>query len=434
MIDVLITLSITILLIVVTVVPYFKRVKKKEAKAKEKFNQLKISGLHEAKTMHPQIDLLKCIGCAACVKACPEGDVLGIIDGKATLIHGAKCVGHGLCAEACPVEGINLLMAKPGRNANLPILFENFETSVKGIFIAGELSGLALIKNATIQGINAIKHISTLLKSKETNIFDVAIIGSGPAGFAAGLKSLEQKLNYLILEQNDFGGTVLQYPRAKIVMTSPIELPLWGKIKLTETRKEALLELWEEIIKKTGLKINTGVKINDIKKVNGHFKIFSETSEWDAKYIVLALGRRGTPRKLGVRGENLSKVTYRLIDAASYQNIHALVVGGGDSAIEAAIGLATQNGNTVTLSYRKNEFTKIKERNKIHIDEFILQKKIKVEFSSEVEEISETMVSLKTLDGNKEIKNDFVFIFAGGEMPNEFLQKIGVELQSQQVN
>jgi len=431
--DTLITILLTVALVAATVLPYFRWFKKKEAQAREKFQQMKISGLHEASAMHPHINALQCIGCAACVRACPEGDVLGIIEGKATLIHGAKCVGHGLCAEACPVGAITLLMAKPGRSADLPMIDDHYETNVKGIFIVGELGGLGLIKNAITQGTNVVRHIATLPQSTEDDAYDIAIIGAGPAGFAAGLAALEQNLRYLILEQNDIGGTVLQYPRAKIVMTSPVELPLWGKVKLTETRKEALLELWQAVMKKTGIKIHTGIKVENVQRNGEHFLLQSATQKWKAKYVVLALGRRGTPRKLGVAGERLSKVAYRLIDASSYEHCRVLVVGGGDSAIEAAIGLALQKGNVVTLSYRRNEFTRIKERNRIHLDEVVAKKKVSVMFNSEVKEITEQQVLLHTPSGTQTLPNDYVFIFAGGELPNEFLKKIGIAMQVQEV-
>ncbi|MEW6060804.1 MAG: NAD(P)-binding domain-containing protein [Bacteroidota bacterium] len=431
--DILITILLTVVLVTATVFPYLRWFKKKEATAREKFHQMKISGLHEASTMHPHIDALQCIGCAACVRACPEGDVLGIIEGKATLIHGAKCVGHGLCADACPVGAITLLMAKPGRSADLPLIDEHYETSIKGMFIVGELGGLGLIKNAITQGTNVVRYIASLPQSREDDVYDIAIIGAGPAGFAAGLTALEHNLRYLILEQNDIGGTVLQYPRAKIVMTSPVELPLWGKVKLTETRKEALLELWQAVIKKTGIKIQTGVKVENVQRSGDSFIVQSATSEWKAKYVVLALGRRGTPRKLGVPGEELSKVAYRLIDASSYENCRVLVVGGGDSAIEAAIGLASQQGNTVTLSYRKGEFTRIKQRNKVHLDDVVARRKVSVIFNSEVKEITEQHVLLQTPSGTQTLPNDYLFIFAGGELPNEFLKKIGIAMHMQEV-
>ncbi len=431
--ETIVTLGITVVLISVTVIPYVMKFRKKESKARAKLHQMKITGLQEATMVHPQIDALQCIGCGACVRACPEGDVLGVIEGKATLIHGAKCIGHGLCAEACPVGAINLLMAKPGRSADLPIIGENYETNVSRIFIVGELGGLGLIKNAIKQGTSVIEHIATLQRSVLDDVYDVAIIGAGPAGFAAGLKSLEIGLRYIILEQNNIGGTVLQYPRAKIVMTSPVELPLWGKVKLMETRKEALLELWESVMDKTGLKINTGEKVTDVLSVSDHFSITSSTMQVKSKNVILAIGRRGTPRKLGVPGEDRSKVTYRLIDAATYQNCNVLVVGGGDSAIEAAIGLATQANNTVTLSYRKGEFTRIKERNRQHIDDYVRRKKISVLFNSDVLSISENEVRIKTTDKEVTLPNEYVFIFAGGELPNEFLKKIGVQMHMQTV-
>ncbi len=431
--ETLITWGITIILISVTVIPYLRKFNKKESKAKAKFQQMKITGMQEATMVHPQIDAIQCIGCAACVRACPEGDVLGIIDGKATLIHGAKCIGHGLCAEACPVGAIELLMAKPGRSADLPVIGEHFETNVPGMFIIGELGGLGLIKNAVKQGTSVIEHIASLSHSSVDDVIDVAVIGAGPSGFTAGLKSLELKLRYIILEQNDLGGTVLQYPRAKVVLTSPVELPLWGKVKLMETKKEALLELWTNVMQKTGLKVRTGEKVSEIVQMGDHFSITSTTMNVKAKYVILALGRRGTPRKLGVPGEEMSKVAYRLIDAAYYQKSNLLVVGGGDSAIEAAIGLASQQGNTVTLSYRKEEFTRIKERNRIHIDEYVKKKKITVLYNSEVTRISEKDVNIKVQQSEVTLPNDHVFIFAGGELPNEFLKKIGIQMHMQKV-
>jgi thioredoxin reductase (NADPH) len=422
------TLIITVLLIVFTVLPYVRRMKQKEAKARKKFHDLKITGLDEATMMHPQIDPLKCIGCGSCVRACHEGDVLGIIEGKAQLIHGAKCVGHAMCEEACPVGAIQMLMAKPGRSADLPVINEHFETNVKGVYIVGELGGLALIKNAIVQGKKVIENIMKQ-RSSHSAEYDVAIIGAGPAGLASGLSALEKKLKYVVIEQSDIGGTVLQYPRNKVVMTSPVDLPLWGRIKFTKVSKETLLMLWQKVLAKTSLKINTDEKVTEIKKEEKGFDITTSKRHYTARYVVLALGRRGTPRKLGVPGEQQPKVAYRLIDAAQYQNEHILVVGGGDSAIEAAVGLATQHKNVVTLSYRKGEFTRIKERNMLHLKDYCAKKKIIVRFNSDVKEILKNNVLLQTEEGILELKNDRVFIFAGGEVPNEFLKKIGVEMQ-----
>ncbi len=429
----LITLIITIILFFATVVPYFRYVRRKEEKAKKKLEHMQIAGLVEATTIHPHIDVLACIGCGACVRVCPEGDVLAVIGGKAEVIHGAKCVGHGLCAEACPVAGITLLMAKPGRSADLPSLTENYETNIPGVFIVGELGGIGLIKNAITQGIRAVEFAATQ-RGKHSAQFDIAIVGAGPAGIAAGLTAKKNGLTYLILEQGDIGGTILQYPRTKIVMTSAVELPLWGEFNMRGATKEELLEVWEKIIARAQLDIHANEKVLGVAKDNGHLKVSTSKQSYQVGAVILALGRRGTPRKLEVPGEGLSKVMYRLIDTQAYQNCDVLVVGGGDSAVEAAVGLALQSTNRVTLSYRKSEFTRIKERNRQHLNEYVGRNQVKVIFNSEVAEILDDSVLLKTPGRSEKLKNDFVFIFAGGEMPYDFLKSIGIKFYTQVID
>jgi len=426
--DTLITLAVAAILIPSVVLPYLLHHRKKEREARERFERASISGLQAAVTVHPQINAITCIGCGGCVRVCPEGDVLGVIDGKAVLVHGSKCVGHALCAEACPVGAITMMMAAPGRNADLPVLDEHLETSVKNVFIVGELGGLGLIRNAILQGSRTVELIATRPRTKD-GAYDVAIVGAGPAGLAAALAAQAQGLRYLLLEQGDVGGTILQYPRRKIVMTSPVVLPLWGKIKLKEASKETLLALWQQILTKTGVRVNANEKVTALRTEGDRQVLTTSLGEYRSAHVVLALGRRGTPRKLRVPGEDLPKVTYRLMDTESYQRCKVLIVGGGDSAVEAALGLALQGTNQITLSYRGEEFQRIKERNRQRLQDAVKRKSVTVLFRSQVTRIEPETVHLETAEGARVLQNDYVFIFAGGEMPFEFLRNIGIRFQ-----
>jgi len=382
--------------------------------------------------MHPHIDALNCIGCGSCAAACPEEDVIAVLRGKATLVHGSKCVGHGLCAEACPVGAITLVMAAPGRSAWLPILSAQYETTLPNVFIAGELGGLGLIKNAITQGKGALEEIAKR-RRPGNGVLDVVIVGAGPAGLAAGLKAKELGMRYCVLEQGDIGGTILQYPRRKIVMTSPVEIPLWGTLRLRETSKESLLELWQKILAKTNLEIRTEEKVIDLQRDGEAYRVVSSKGAYMTRHVVLTLGRRGTPRKLGVPGEGMGKVAYRLIDAASYENSDVLVVGGGDSAVEAAVALGLQKTNRVTLSYRQAEFMRIKSRNQTRLREQIQKGTVTPILQSQVVAIGEHSVALGTPAGRQEIKNDAVIISVGGEMPFEFLERLGISFHCEAV-
>jgi thioredoxin reductase (NADPH) len=428
--DTLVTTCISAALIGVVVVPYAMRARRREKTAKAKFEELKISGLHAATAMHPHIDTIACIGCGSCAAACPEEDVLGVIDGKSVLVHGSKCVGHGVCAEACPVGAITLLMAPPGRSAHLPVLTESYETSVPGIFITGELGGIGLIKNAVLQGRRAVEAAASR-GGAVPGALDVLIVGAGPSGLSAGLTAMSLNLRYAILEQGNIGGTILRYPRRKVVLTSPVDLPLWGRLRFTEVTKERLLETWEKIIQSTGLEVQTDEKLIDVQPVDGLFRVRSSKGEYLARSIILAMGRRGIPRRLGVAGEDQAKVVYQLIDAQSYQNMDLLVVGGGDSAIEAAIALAMQKTNRVSISYRQAEFSKIKERNAAHLREQVRNKRVTLIMNSSVKEILPDRVILTTPEGYLELPNEQVFVCAGGELPFAQLTSMGIQFHRQ---
>lgn len=418
------------LVLAVSIVLHLARTRRKERAAREAAER---AGLTGPQAQHPHIDLTWCIGCGACVTACPEGDVLAVIGGKAALVNAPKCIGHGLCAEACPVGAIEIVLAPPSMTADLPALTPEFETSVENMFIIGELGGLALVKNAVNQGRDCIDHlvrrVPSLRRRRVGDIVDVAIIGAGPAGLAASLRAVEKKLSYVTLEAEEFGGTVAKYPRQKLVMTSPVEFPMYGRFKKLEIGKEELLEFWRKAAAKASLKIHQHEKVEHIQlEPDGAFTIESVKGYYRALSVVVAIGRRGSPRKLDIPGEELPKVMYSLIEASHYVNHQILVVGGGDSAVEAAMGLAYQKGNKVTLSYRKDVFSRLKERNNQRIRDCMRSGKVNVIFNSEPVEIRQKSVVLQVAGGRREIPNDYVWVFAGGTPPNAFLEKIGVQL------
>ncbi len=433
--DTLITFGIGGIICFFFLMIYLKGLKKREARAREAVEKGKLFS-EGPKAQHPHIDTAYCIGCATCTSVCPEGDVLAMIGGKAVIVNGHKCIGHGLCADACPVGAIQMVMASPAMAADMPKLTPEYETTVGNMFIVGELGGLALIKNAVNQGRECVDTIALRLKEKPkmSGVFDLIVIGAGPAGISASLRAIEHKLNYLTIERDEVGGTVAKYPRQKLVMTSPVEFPMYGKFKKLQLSKENLLAFWDMILNRADFNVTTGEKVEDIKKgEDGVFTVMSATNQYRARAIILALGKSGEPRKLGVKGEDLPKVMYRLIEADHYINKKILVIGGGDSAVEAAMGLANQSGNQVTLSYRSERFSRIKERNAKRIEECSKSGKVKVLFNSNPVEFTSESVILDVNGARQEIPNDFVWIFAGGNPPNAFLKKIGVGLGTKDV-
>ena len=418
------------LFLLVPLLLHVRRTRRREAEALAAAERGK---LHSGgpRAQHPHINISWCIGCGACVDVCPEGDVLAVIAGKAAIVNGPKCIGHGLCAEACPVGAIEIVMASPSVSADMPRLSREFETSVPGVFIIGELGGLALIKNAVNQGRECIDTIARRVarQARAPGILDVCIVGAGPAGLSASLRAVEKGLTYVTLEQEELGGTVAKYPRQKVVMTSPVDFPMHGKFNKLEISKEKLMEFWASVIRKGNVQVRTQEKVESIdREADGTLTIRSTSGAYRARSVILALGRRGTPRKLGIPGEELPKVMYGLIEADAYVNAKILVVGGGDSAVEAAMGLAYQKGNQVTLSYRQQEFSRLKERNALRIREAMKTRKVRVLFSSQPVEVREKSVLVDVAGTPTEIPNDWMWVFAGGEPPSAFLQKVGVAM------
>jgi thioredoxin reductase (NADPH) len=387
-------------------------------------------GLDEPVSLHPLIDPTKCIGSGACVSACPEHGVLGLIDNRGALTSPARCIGHGLCASACPVEAITLVFGTSKRGVDIPHVQSTFETNVPGLFIAGELGGMGLIRNAVTQGKQAVKFITQSLAcgGDHNDMLDLVVVGAGPAGISASLQAKQEGLEFLVVDQQDLGGTVLTYPRRKLVMTQPWELPLYGIIKQREMQKETLLEIFGDVFAKTGLSVNSEEKTDDVQRVDDHFQVTTARGVYNTRRVLLAIGRRGTPRKLDVPGERSGKVSYRLLDPEHFTQMKVLVVGGGDSAVEAAVALSEQPGNIVHVSYRRDGFFRLKEGNQTRVEAAIAAGKVIPVFNSTVKAIEPDAVTLEQEGRETSLPNDYVFVFAGGELPTAFLQKMGVEI------
>lgn len=387
-------------------------------------------GLLEPSSLHPVVSNVRCIGCGACAIACPENGVLGIVKGKARLIAPSHCIGHGACLEACPVGAITLVFGSEKRGVDIPLVKPNFETNVPGIFIAGELGGMGLIRNAIEQGRQAMDSIRRLSGMGKKDMLDVVVVGAGPAGLSASLAAMQYKMRFRTIEQEHLGGTVAHYPRGKLVMTAPVTLPLVGKMKFNETTKEALLDFWTGALKKTGLKPSYGERVEAVTARDRGFEVKTTSDTYRCRAVLLTIGRRGTPRKLGVVGENLPKVVYRMIDAEQYRGQRVLVVGGGDSALEAATSIAEVPETTVTLSYRSAAFSRAKEKNRQRVQAAVSERRLRVLMSSNVKEISQRSVRIEQEGKLLELDNDAVIVSAGGILPTGFLQEMGITVET----
>jgi thioredoxin reductase len=265
-------------------------------------------------------------------------------------------------------------------------------------------------------------------------VADVIIVGAGPAGLSASLTSQQYGLRYITLEQGEVASTIRQYPRHKFLMAEPVEMPLYGSLYIADSTKEALVSVWENIIANTGVRVRTNERVERVLREGEVLVAETAASRYRARQIVLAMGKRGTPRRLGVPGEELSKLSYKLIEAETYSDNDILVVGGGDSALEAALALSRDKRNRVTLSYRKDTFERARERNQAAVAQAEREDLLKVMRRSEVQEIRPGSVLLRSPEGSGELPNDFVFVMIGGESPEGFLRKTGIEIVEKAVS
>jgi thioredoxin reductase/NAD-dependent dihydropyrimidine dehydrogenase PreA subunit len=404
--------------------------KRREVKSAAKLSAAKDAGLLEPASLHPIIDPALCIGCGSCVRACPEGDILGLIGGKAALVEPSHCIGHGACKAVCPVNAITLVFGTETRGIDIPNVDEAFQTNVPGIFIAGELGGMGLVRNAIEQGRQAVDSVRKVKNIGKSEMLDVVIVGCGPAGLSASLACLQHRLRFVTLEQDSLGGTVAHFPRGKLVMTAPFTLPLAGKFNFRELSKEQLIAFFMSVVRKSRLKVNVGERVEAVSRVGDRFDVKTNRSSYKTHAVLLAIGRRGTPRKLEVPGEEQTKVVYRLVDPEQYHGQHVLVVGGGDAALEAACSIADEPGTTVTLSHRSDSFSRAKLKNRQRTETAARSGRLRVIYNSSVKRIGADDVEIDADGAASTIRNDAVIVCVGGILPTAFLKSMGIEVET----
>lgn len=405
-----------------------------QALAKKKWQDAVDKKLNEPMTLHPEIDPNLCGGCGACVTACPEGKILQLINHKAKLVEPTKCVGHGACEVACPLDAIKLVFGTKTRGMQLPRVNPNYETNISGLYIAGELGGMGLIRNAVKQGKLAAEHaVSKVSSSPGKAQYDVLVVGAGPAGLAASLACSAQKSNYICLEQSNFGGTIFNFPKQKVVMSHPMDFPMAGKIQFPKNKvsKEEILEVWGGLRKQYQLKISEQVKFINLSKKEGVFQVETNQGILTSKKVIMAMGVRGSPRKLGLPGEESTKVTYNLLDPEQYKDCDIAVVGGGNAAVEAAQYLAkTRLDNRVYLLVRGAEFDRCNEENQRIIYQMQKDQRVFISFKTVVKEIHKNYLIVDKDGQSLRLANNYLFIFAGAELPFKFLESLGVKIDT----
>ena len=375
--------------------------------------------------LRPRIDLDLCVGCGTCVHVCPF-NVLEIVNEKAIAARLADCTGYAACVAECPTAAIEMVAGGAMQTVELPVYDANLESNVPGIYLAGEITGKALIKIAINQGKKAAESIRKNPASRAE--YDVIVVGAGPAGTSAALAAKHQGLKVLVLEQGSHANTIRTYPRQKFVMAEPVTIPMYGPLWMEDTSKEALLERWQEIIAASGLQIQEQEQVLGVTRDADHFRVQTNKGAYQGAQVVLAVGKRGSPRKLGVPGEDSSKVAYNLLDADAYRGKALCIVGGGDSGIEAAYGLGRPDLEArVWLVHRTGDFSKAKSRNQKRIKKSMDEGRVTTFFNASVIEIRERSVLVKTPQGVEEIENDYIFVMAGGENPKKFLAECGIQ-------
>jgi thioredoxin reductase (NADPH) len=375
----------------------------------------------------------QCVGCATCVPACPEAGAIVMVE-QLAVVDRDICIGHGDCVAACPVGAVQLSEGDEAYVVEVPDVDENLQSNVKGLYIAGELGGRGLITNAVNEGKLAAEHIARELASErnragdDPELLDVIIVGSGPAGLSAGLEALRSNLRSVILEQGELADTIRKYPRDKLLLAGPLSLPVYGDLWVGDASKESLLWTWESIISSTGVNLKTEHGVERISKNGEEFHVLAAGRTFRTRRVILAIGRRGTPRRLDVPGEDLAKALYDVTEMEVFSSKRVLVVGGGDSAIETALGLANQQATTVSLSYRGAQFGRVQTRLREKLEAAVKAGRVDLLLESQVREIGETSVTLDGKNGPFSLPNDYAIIRIGGNPSSAFLEQTGVRI------
>ncbi len=377
----------------------------------------------------------RCTGCEACITVCPT-DVLELKDNKSRVARFGDCIQCEQCVTACPTTA--LVMHYEGTKAppiRMPQLDE-FYQAAQGLYLIGEAAGKPLVKNASNLGRAVIEHMfkTGLRKNAYGNgQVDVLIIGSGPGGLSAALSCLQRGLSYALIEKDELvASTIARWPKGKECMAEPYDVKCVGLLPVFDAGKDELLAAWRTILDKQRVHVSTRETVEDVQRdTRGWFNVKTNKQVYSAQRVVMSIGTRGKPRKLGVAGEHLPKVTPLLTDAAEHRGQRVLVIGGGDSAVEAAIALA-ETAQRVTLSYRGKQLSRCKAKNRQKLDEVVKAGRVVLRFGTNVVEITNDAVKLKSNDGQYEtVANDHVFVCIGGDAPVKWLESVGVKFIEQ---
>jgi len=316
-----------------------------------------------------------------------------------------------------------------------PFLRKNNESNVPGLYIIGDLAGAPVIKYAMAQGHDVIEHIHSLQKKAagaKANVYDVIVIGAGASGLNAALQAKERGMKYMVLEKNKIANTIENFPEGKWVYAEPDDRPAKGKLWLDGARKEDLIERWNQIVSENKLEIRTDEGVEALQKKNSVFEVKTTHSTYQAERIVLATGQRGNPRKLNIPGEDREQVYHRLYSPRKYKKEQILVVGGGNSAVEAAVTLSEQN--KVYLSYRKGELSRIFQDNERKLKQMVAAGKIVPVLNSNITDFGDKQATLTVQENNpkttRKISYDHAFVLIGADVPRKFLKSLGIKMEN----